>query len=195
MNPEFSPTTARGREQLCLALESGVAAKWLLFWGHTPSKDGSITKSCFSQWWDGHVFVENGVRYATAEHYMMAGKARLFDDPEALEKVLAAKTPALAKKLGRTVTGFDEERWLRARWEIVVQGNLLKFSQHEALKTFLLHTGDRVLVEASPFDPIWGIGMAATDARARNPAEWKGLNLLGFALMEVREKLQAEDAA
>jgi len=67
---------------------------------------------------------------------------------------------------------------------------MAKFSQHADLKEFLLNTGDRVIVEASPYDRIWGIGMATTDANAENPARWKGLNLLGFALMEVRERLK-----
>ena len=170
-------------------IQLGMIPKWLFFWGHTPSKDGAISKSCFSQWWEGHPFVLEQTTYQTAEHYMMAQKASLFQDHGTRTEILQAKTPALAKKLGRKVANFDEAAWLEARWNIVVQGNLAKFSQHPELRTFLQNTGDRILVEASPFDRVWGIGMAATHEDAENPERWKGPNLLGFALMEVRRQL------
>lgn len=175
------------RDDLAQAIEDGVKPKWAFFWGHKPSQDASITKSCFSQWWSGHPFQIDGITYTTAEHYMMAEKARLFRDQTTLAEIIAAKSPAIAKKLGRQVTNFDETIWLRHRWDIVVRGNAAKFAQHADLKTFLLQTGDRILVEASPFDRIWGIGMAATHPEAERPQNWKGLNLLGFALMEVRQ--------
>lgn len=177
------------RESLITAIESGLKPEWTFFWGHTPSKDGSITQACFSQWWEGHPFELDGITYATAEHYMMAEKARLFHDESTLAEVLDAQSPAIAKKLGRKVAGFNDQVWLPHRWDIVVRGNAAKFSQHESLKAFLLQTRDRILVEASPFDRIWGIGMAATDPNAQKPEKWKGLNLLGFALMEVRKTL------
>ena len=162
---------------------------FLFFWGHQPSKDGSITKSCFSQWWVAPFEVE-GVRYPTAEHWMMAGKAKLFGDEAALPKIVGAATPAAAKKGGRLVKNFVPDIWDRHKFELVVAGNWHKFSQHRALKDFLLATGDQVLVEASPVDKVWGIGMAGDHPAAKNPASWKGDNLLGFALMEVREKLK-----
>lgn len=121
----------------------------------------------------------------------MAGKARLFDDEVALAKVLANEDPGIAKAAGRGVRGFDETRWLAHRFDLVVEGNLAKFSRHRQLQAFLLSTGDRVLVEASPVDAIWGVGLAAADPRATDPAQWRGLNLLGFALMVVRERLAA----
>ncbi len=162
---------------------------FLFFWGHQPSKDGAITKSCFSQWWVAPFEVE-GVVYKTAEHWMMAGKARLFGDEAVLPEILAAATPAAAKEGGRLVKGFVPEVWDKHKYELVVAGNWYKFSQHGELKEFLLGTGDHVLVEASPVDTIWGIGMAADHPAAGNPAKWRGENLLGFALMEVREKLK-----
>ncbi len=180
----------RTREELRLALARGWAPKWVFFWGHTPARDGSISKSCFSQWWEGHPFTIDGVDYRTAEHYMMACKARLFDDQVILAKILAARTPGEAKKLGRSVEGFEEEVWLRQRWDVVVAGNVAKFAQHPTLRTFLLETAERVLVEASPADQIWGIGMAPGDSDAENPSAWPGLNLLGFALMEARARLR-----
>ncbi|MGI9581365.1 NADAR family protein [Chryseobacterium sp. RRHN12] len=161
--------------------------KLLFFWGHT-AKD-AVTKSCFSQWFPGN-FEENGIIYKTAEHYMMAGKARLFNDHETEEGILKANTPNQAKALGRKVKNFDPKQWDKHKFEIVTQGNLLKFSQNQKFKDFLLSTGDKVLVEASPYDRIWGIGMLETDHRAENPLLWNGENLLGFALMEVRDELR-----
>jgi len=162
---------------------------FLFFWGHKPSADGRITKSCFSQWWVAP-FEVDGMIYPTAEHWMMAGKARLFGDQDALEAILACDTPKKVKEQGRLVQNFDPATWDRHKYDIVVNGNYHKFTQHMALKDFLLSTGDQVVVEASPFDKIWGIGLNSSTPAARNPAAWKGENLLGFALMEVRDKIR-----
>lgn len=163
--------------------------KYLFFWGHQPNKDGSISKTCFSQWWLSSFEVDN-VTYKTAEHWMMAKKAELFNDKEVLEKIIKANSPAEAKKLGREVKNYDDAVWLENRFEIVRQGNFYKFSQNKNLKEFLINTKDRVLVEASPVDPIWGIGMASDHKDVLNPEKWRGPNLLGFALMEVRDELK-----
>lgn len=178
----------RSIEDLRHALEAGATPKYVLFWGHQPNADGSIGKGCFSQWFEAS-FEVDGQTYLTAEHFMMAEKARLFGDVETRASILAARTPAEAKKLGRGVKGFDDARWEQARFDIVVRANEGKFSQNRALQDYLLTTGDRVLVEASPVDRIWGIGLAANDERALDPRAWCGLNLLGFALMEVRARL------
>jgi ribA/ribD-fused uncharacterized protein len=164
-------------------------SKFLFFWGHQPNKDGSISKTCFSQWWLSSFEVDK-VIYKTAEHWMMAKKAKLFNDDEVLAKIIKANSPAEAKKLGREVKNYDDKLWLANRYEIVKEGNYHKFNQNAALKTFLINTNDRVLVEASPVDPIWGIGMASDHKDVLNPEKWKGLNLLGFALMEVRDELK-----
>src|SRR5690606_17756368 len=140
------------------------------------------------QWWPAP-FVLDGRTFATAEHYMMWRKALLFDDRDSAERILAAGHPKQAKDLGRGVRGFDQRRWEAQRCEIVRTGNAAKFAQHPDLEAFLLGTGNRVLVEASPVDVVWGIGLAADDPRADDPQRWKGLNLLGFALGEVRERL------
>lgn len=166
-----------------------AAIPFLFFWGHQPSGDGSITKSCFSQWWVAP-FAVDGVTYQTAEHWMMAGKAKLFGDEAALSKIVAESTPAAAKEEGRLVHNFLPEVWDRHKFDLVVTGNWYKFSQHKGLKEYLLGTGEQVLVEASPVDRIWGIGMAGDDPAAKDPASWQGENLLGFALMEVRAKLK-----
>ena len=164
-------------------------SKFLFFWGHQPNKDGSISKTCFSQWWLSSFEVDK-VIYKTAEHWMMAKKAELFKDDQVLAKIIKANSPAEAKKLGREVKNYNETLWLAARFDIVKEGNYHKFSQNADLKNFLINTNDRVLVEASPVDPIWGIGMASDDKDVLNPEKWKGLNLLGFALMEVRDELR-----
>jgi len=160
---------------------------FLFFWGHTAKDE--ITKSCFSQWFP-FKFNEDGISYKTAEHYMMAGKAKLFHDQEVFKEILTAETPNQAKSLGRKVKNFDPKIWDEHKYEIVRQGNLLKFSQNEKFKEFLLSTNDKILVEASPYDTIWGIGMLETNPRAENPHQWNGENLLGFALMEVRDELK-----
>jgi ribA/ribD-fused uncharacterized protein len=178
----------RSQLDLCDYLAQGGDPKYVLFWGHRPSKDGAVSKTCFSQWFEAG-FDLDGNHYPTAEHYMMAEKARLFADPVAAQRALAAATPGAAKAIGREIVGFDEDTWLKHRWRIVVDANVGKFSQNGALREFLLNTGDRVLVEASPVDSIWGIGLAADDPKAAIPNEWQGLNLLGFALMEVRARL------
>ena len=161
--------------------------KFLFFWGHTVKEE--VTKACFSQWYPAR-FEENGIIYKTAEHYMMAGKAKLFNDAEILVEVIEAKTPNQAKSLGRKVKNFDPQLWDEHKYGIVRKGNLLKFSQNENIKKFLLSTGKKILVEASPYDKIWGIGMLETDQRAENPLLWNGENLLGFALMDVRDELE-----
>lgn len=171
-------------------VRTGARVKYLHFWGHRPLPDGRVGASCLSQWWPSP-FTVDGVRYATAEHWMMAGKARLFRDAEAERLALAAEHPAEAKKAGRLVRGFDDAVWARERFRIVVEGSVHKFAAHPELGGFLLGTGERVLVEASPLDRVWGIGLAATDQGAADPERWKGPNLLGFALMEARERLRA----
>lgn len=177
------------RDALIRAVRAGARIKYLHFWGHRPRPDGRIGASCLSQWWPAP-FTVDGVEYATAEHWMMAGKARLFEDAAAERAVLSAAHPAEAKKAGRLVRGFDEAIWERERFRIVVEGSVHKFGAHPGLGEFLLGTGDRVLVEASPVDRVWGIGLAADDEAAADPERWRGPNLLGFALMEARERLR-----
>jgi ribA/ribD-fused uncharacterized protein len=162
--------------------------KYIFFWGDTPNRDGSIGPSCLRQWYHAP-FTVNGTRYPTAEHWMMAAKARLFNDDDSLRRILAASHPQKAKAIGRQVTGFTTEIWQHHRTTLVAEGNLHKFRQNPTLLEYLLTTTPRVLVEASPVDRIWGIGLAADDPRAEHPDQWRGLNLLGFALMRARLEL------
>ncbi|MGW0811267.1 NADAR family protein [Nonomuraea sp. NPDC002799] len=178
-------------DETIAAEKAGRSLKYLYFWGHQPTRDGSAGPGCLSQWWPVE-FSEDGHVFASAEHYMMAHKAWLFGDEESAARILAAGRPGEAKTLGRTVRGFDEERWNAQRFAIVARGNTAKFGQHAELADFLLGTAKRVLVEASPHDRVWGIGLTAADERAASPATWQGLNLLGFALMAARDALQEE---
>lgn len=181
-------TLITSKEELIIYLAHKDSVKYLFFWGHKRPQDGSVEKTCMSQWYEADFDID-GIHYPTAEHYMMSEKARLFSDDGALQKILVSKTPAEAKKLGRTVQGYEETIWCEHRNDIVVRGNYAKFSQNNTLKKFLLNTHNRILVEASPRDRIWGIGMGASNPDAENPAKWRGLNLLGFALMQAREQL------
>jgi ribA/ribD-fused uncharacterized protein len=178
------------RERLVAHLGAGGTVDYLLFWGHTPKDPAIVDASCLSQWFPAPFEVDR-IRYPTAEHWMMAEKARLFGDEAALAAILRAGTPAEAKAHGRAVRGYSDDAWASARDKAVVSGNVAKFGQNDALGTFLRSTKDRVLVEASPRDRIWGIGMGASNPDARIPARWRGLNLLGFALMEARARLFA----
>lgn len=168
--------------------EKGRKQKYLFFWGHQNLRSGEIGQGCLSQWWSAN-FEIDGFKYFSAEHYMMAEKARLFNDKTNLDKIINSKSPAQAKQFGREVLGFNEELWCENRFQIVVKGNLAKFEQNTELMQFLLSTKNRILVEASPVDNIWGIGLAKDNEHVQNPLKWKGLNLLGFALMEVRDIL------
>jgi len=171
---------------------SGYKIKFLFFWGHQPQLDGSIGPGCLSQWWPSP-FEVDGLRFVTAEHYMMWSKARLFGDEATAAEILEVDHPNLAKALGRKVTPFDNTTWESERFGIVVAGNIAKFSQHADLRTYLFGTSNRVLVEASPRDRVWGIGMGASNPDATDPARWRGQNLLGFALMRAREHLSTVD--
>ena len=147
----------------------------------------------FSQWFLGAPFTVNSIEYNCAEQYMMAEKARLFGDNESLEKILAEKSPYHQKRLGKTVKNFNEKLWGECRQNIVTNGNIYKFSQNRFILDLLLSTKWRTLVEASPKDNIWGIGLDENDPRALNPKKWLGLNLLGYSLVEARDELREKN--
>lgn len=177
------------RARLEQEIAYGKKYDFCLFWGHRPSKDGSITQSCLSQWWMEQ-FWSVAHNYCCMEQFMMEQKAELFGDKEIRQQILESRLPDQIKSLGRKVRGFDQALWDQAKYPIVLNGNWCKFSQNRRLRDFLLSTGDSVLVEASPYDAIWGIQLSADAPDARNPFKWNGQNLLGFALMEVRDELR-----
>lgn len=171
------------------AQEAGTLPSILSFWGHTPSKDGSLTKSCFSQWWKSD-FLTGGMDCCCMEQRMMAGKALTFQDLDTCKRIMAESDPKKIKALGRKVTPFDARVWDEVKHTLIVNGNYAKFTQNEELRRFLLSTGDSLLVEASPYDTIWGIGLGAENPEVQDPHRWRGQNLLGFALMEVRDEIR-----
>ena len=153
--------------------------EYVLFWGGWPS-----------QWHPAH-FALGGVAYNCCEQYMMAEKARAFGDEAALAQVLASQSPREQKAIGRRVKDFDPGVWKGVCRGIVYAGNLARFSQDPDAKQTLLATGVRTIVEASPLDRIWGIGLAPDNPKTLDPAQWRGTNWLGVALTQVRETLRA----
>jgi ribA/ribD-fused uncharacterized protein len=166
----------------------GTRQKFIYFWGHRGRADKTVTKACFSQWWSSPFEVDGNI-YASAEHWMMAEKARLFNADDIYAEILNTRSPRKAKALGRQIENFDAGVWDAQKYDIVVRGNYHKFTQNTELGTFLRDTGNRVLVEASPVDKIWGVGLAQDDPMIEKPSKWRGQNLLGFALMSVRDLL------
>lgn len=146
--------------------------------------------SPFSQWYRCS-FTASEVTFNCAEQYMMHGKAVLFGDAEVAAQIIATAHPKQQKALGRKVKNFDDKVWKREREAIVLAGSRLKYTQNPELKELLLATVGTELVEASPYDRIWGIGLSAKDPRAQDPATWKGQNLLGKILTKLREELLA----
>lgn len=123
---------------------------------------------------------------------MMVQKAILFDANDIAKEILATDDPGHAKALGRQVPNFKSDVWDEKKFSIVVEANEKKFGQNPELKDYLISTGKRILVEASPNDNVWGIGLTEDHPDASDPARWKGENLLGFALMNVRDSFQRE---
>jgi len=163
---------------------AGDEPTFVAFW--KPGEPDS--PACLGQWQPSAFFLD-GDRYSCAEQYMMAEKARLFADNDAEHRIMATDDPATMKRLGKQVHGFDPAVWDQAKYPIVLNGNYAKFTQDDLLRRYLLSTGDAVLVEASPLDTIWGIGLGAANERLADPSRWRGQNLLGFALMEVRDEI------
>lgn len=139
--------------------------------------------------WHPASFTVNSVRFSNNEQFMMYCKAKLFGDEEIAAKILAATTPRDHKALGRLVRGFNETTWNEKREMYVRKGCFAKFSQNPSMMQVLLATDGTELVEASPYDKIWGVGLAATDTLILNKSNWRGLNLLGNCLMQVRAEL------
>ncbi len=165
--------------------------KFVFFYGHTPNKN---KLHYFSQWYPIK-FTEKfdkktSLIYQNAEQYMMAHKALLFGDHEIYDKIMNTGDPATIKKLGRLIADFDPDIWDEHKFNIVINGNRLKFSQNPILLKRLMDTDNKYIAEASPHDKIWGIGLSANVAIKTPKEKWPGKNLLGHALMIVREENQ-----
>lgn len=146
---------------------------FILFWGGE-----------FSQWYKHDMYI-NDVKYNCCEQYMMAMKARLFNDDDALHRIMVSTDPRDQKSLGRAVKNFDKEKWEHYCRQFVFHGNYAKF-EDPILRSLLMSTWNDTIVEASPYDTIWGIGMGEEDPRCCDPSQWLGTNWLGEALMQVR---------
>ncbi|MBW5447656.1 DUF1768 domain-containing protein [Cohnella sp. CFH 77786] len=146
------------------------------------------TESPFSQWHPAR-FEAAGIVFQCAEQYMMYEKAKLFGDEDVASQILRTNSPVEQKKLGRKVKSFDQAKWEAECKRIVYEGNYAKFTQNQALLQKLLQTAGTTLVEASPVDCIWGIGLAEDDPRSRHRKTWRGKNWLGEVLTQLREDL------
>jgi|SRR5579872_10861 len=162
----------------------------VFFYGHKPN---SLGVHIFSQFYQCEFTdPKTNKTYSSAEQWMMYHKALFFDDAETAEHIMQLSDPTQIKNLGRHVRNFDDTLWNTRKFEFVVQGNYLKFSQNSSFLSRLKATGNKTLAEASPTDKIWGIGLSKEEAVDINPIDWPGQNLLGLALMRVREMLSKE---
>ena len=151
---------------------------------HNPDEENGY----LSNWYPSK-FAVNGVAFSSMEQYMMYKKAECFGDKDTADKILATDDVAKIKKLGRLVANYNESRWNGVRQIIVFEGLIEKFSQNEDLKEQLKATGNSILAECAVRDKIWGIGLSMRDPDRLEIDKWKGQNLLGYALMTVRERL------
>ena len=153
---------------------------------HNPSEDYGF----LSNWYLSD-FQIDGITFTSMEQYMMYKKAICFKDENIANQILAEKNVAKIKELGRLVSDYDEHIWNGVRQIIIYEGLLAKFSQNEFLKSRLLDTKNSILAECAVKDRIWGIGLSMTDPKRLMPTEWQGQNLLGYALMLVRDRLKS----
>lgn len=146
----------------------------------------------FSQWHTSKFKIFN-IRFNNAEQWMMYSKAMLFKDLDAADKILKSSTPREQKFLGRKVRNFNQQKWENVARDIVYKGNMAKFKQNKHLTPILLNTYPTILVEASPYDNIWGIGISINDASNTDPLYWPGKNWLGLTLTKVRDDIIREN--
>jgi ribA/ribD-fused uncharacterized protein len=161
---------------------------FIYFWKHDEIPYGVFCN------WSPHSIQIDEITFATAEHALMFGKAILFKDEEASKKLITSKDPKEAKSIGRTVKDFDEQIWDQHKFTIMCKVLLAKVNQHKIIKDLLLTTQDATIVEASPLDDIWGIGLGAKKAALVGPSKWKGQNLLGKAWEYVRNEIKKQQS-
>ena len=154
--------------------------KYFFFWKHR-----------LSQWHIVNFNVDNYI-YNCCEQFMMHRKALLMGDTFAAEIILGEKNPAQHQTLGRQIQNFNQELWDSYKYNIVLQGNRARFHQSPQCRELLLATGDKLIVEASPYDKVWGIGKGASDPDIMDETKWNGQNLLGKVLTQVREEIKEE---
>ncbi len=157
-----------------------ITKDYVFFWG-------GICSQWYSSW-----FEIDGQKFSCAEQYMMYKKALLFEDEEVANAIMRTQNPMEQKALGRKVRGFDKDKWEAVCRDYVYEGNYAKFTQNPELLEELETYGDREIVEASPEDAIWGIGMHERHPDILDKSKWQGTNWLGEAIMRVRETLKEE---
>ena len=175
----------------------GIYSQWYM---SKITLDDRIRSSLPSEITDLRLFTDypdvirnlNGT-YNCAEQFMMAGKSYLFDDEVTALKIRSEVNPSRHKKLGRTVQNFDNNTWSAYCTDIVTLGSYLKFSQNKPLKREMLKTAEATLIEGSPMDRIWGVGLRYDDLKISDPKNWKGQNLLGECLMTARKIILNEE--
>lgn len=151
---------------------------------HNPDKENGYLSN-----WYASTFTLSGIHFSSMEQYMMYQKAICFGDKEIAGQILVCDDVVRIKELGRLVSGYDENHWNGVRQIVVYEGLYAKFSQNEELKKKLKATGDALLAECAVKDKVWGIGLSMKDPDRLDQTKWKGQNLLGYALMMVRDKL------
>lgn len=152
---------------------------------HNPDEENGYLSN-----WALSEFTVNGIIFSSMEQYMMYQKAVRFKDEKIAEKILATTDVAVIKALGRQVKGYNDSYWNGVRQLFVYEGLKEKFVQNKDLKKLLLDTEDSILAECAVNDRIWGIGLSMKDSNRLEPEKWKGQNLLGYALMMVRERIK-----
>lgn len=169
--------TSLTRFSLIEKINNGEAVEFEIF---------SDVNSSLSQWYDSEFEDENGIRYHSAEQYMMAAKARLFEDSESLKEIMAELDIAKVKELGRQVQNFNQELYDSNKIQIIHKANQLKFEQNSKIREALLKTANYVIVEANPNDTVYTCGLKEDDENITYPDKWLGENILGFVLMDIR---------
>jgi ribA/ribD-fused uncharacterized protein len=150
---------------------------YIFFWGGTYSQ------------WIKSPFTIDGKTFNTAEQWMMYNKAMVFNDTATAKSILETTDPKKQKALGRQVKNFDDFVWMEKSFDIVVKGNIEKFKQNPKMLAELEASKGKIIVEASPYDKRWGIGLAADAPNIEDQSTWQGENLLGKAIMQVRTEL------
>lgn len=159
--------------------------KTIAFFGHGQRQEWAFMSNFYPC-----EIEDEGIKFTTSEQYYMYQKAKIMGDVQTADAIIEAKSPSDAKVLGKRIMPFSQILWNQRKTQVMKRALHLKFANSPILKSKLIATGDAILVEASPTDRIWGAGLLNDDPNINDPKKWRGLNLLGRCLMEVREELK-----
>jgi len=171
-------------------MQEGETPSFTFFYGSKLASPVELDNACLAQGFQCDV-THAGITFASAKHLMLWMKARFFGDNEAADRILAEPDSQKIKAIGREVKGFEQNAWDIVYRGFIAHANLQKFTQHPLLQSYLLDTGDSIIVEAHPTDTRYGTGLLADHPDARSPEKWPGENDLGFILMEVRDLIRS----